>query len=161
MTRAVVAAPCFEARIPVPPAMGTRHGRELRDMSQPYPIRFGGHDALGARFEEDGTSATLHLAGELDLAVAEPLARLLADLIGRHDPRLLVVVDELRFCDIAGVRVLLEAHRRGGGRVVFRGFCPSIMRLLELTRAAEVLCPRAPHGDAGGRMAPGRRHRAG
>lgn len=125
-------------------------------MGQPYPIRIGGHGMLGARFEEDGVTASLHLAGEVDLAVAEPLSRLLSALIGRHHPRLLVVVDELRFCDIAGVRVFLEAHRQAGGRLVFQGFCPSIMRLLELTRAADVLCPGSRPGDLRDPLAPDR-----
>jgi anti-anti-sigma factor len=110
-------------------------------MSQPYPIRFGGNDMLGARFEEDGESASLHLAGELDLGVAEPLAQLLRELIGRQYPRLVVVVDDLQFCDLAGVRVFLHAHREAAGRVAFRGFGPGVMRLLVLTQAADVLCP--------------------
>jgi anti-anti-sigma factor len=110
---------------------------------QPYPIRVGAHDLLVARFEEDGRSASLHLAGELDIAVAEPAARLLKDLIGRDYARLVVVLDDLTFCDLAGVRVFLEVHRQAGGRVAFQGFRPDVMRLLDLMGATGVLCPSA------------------
>ncbi|MEU4424797.1 STAS domain-containing protein [Actinoplanes sp. NPDC024001] len=60
----------------------------------------------------------LHLSGDLDLATADALERLVLNTLATHHPRRLVIdADELGFCDSSGIHVLIKvrafAHRHG------------------------------------------------
>lgn len=84
----------------------------------------------------------LTLEGELDLASA-PILQSQFDALER-DPASVIVVDlrRLLFMDVAGMRVLLEAHERAlcGWRslVIVRG-PRAVQRLFELARVEEIL----------------------
>jgi anti-sigma B factor antagonist len=103
-------------------------------MSAMYPITFHERSRLLlGRLEDDAHSARLLLTGELDIATAPALERLMRDLM--RDPETAVVLDvsALTFCDLAGLRVLTATY--GGTRISLHGAQPSLERMLELTGA--------------------------
>jgi anti-sigma B factor antagonist len=98
---------------------------------------------------QEGGVSVISVAGELDIATAPQLcARLDASRAGRN-PRMLVDLTKVEFCDSTGLRALLGAAsevRAHGGR--FAMVCPpdgDVARLLEVVGAGEWL---AIHGDA-------------
>ena len=112
-------------------------------MSSPVPDPF----SLDER-DEAGVKV-IHVAGELDIATAPRLcARLDANRAGRN-PRVLVDLTDVDFCDSTGLRALLGAAsevRAHGGR--FAIVCPpagDVARLLEIVGAGEWM---AIHADA-------------
>jgi len=95
---------------------------------------------------------TLTLTGELDLDGAPQLHAVLADCLDRRPRLLLIDLWDLRFCDCAGLNLLLEArasaHARGMELTV-EGVRGQVDRLFRLTGAREVFA-------AGGRRLPPR-----
>jgi anti-anti-sigma factor len=83
-----------------------------------YEWRSGG-TMLTARRAPDSNDRylVLRLTGELDMASAPTLAYWLA-LIAKTTPAIRIVIDlaDLEFCDIAGVRALVSAHRQAASR---------------------------------------------
>ena len=111
-------------------------------------------DPFSVDEHEEGGVHVLAVTGELDLATAPRLcARLDASRAGRQ-PRLLVDLTNVEFCDSTGLRALLGAAsevRAHGGR--FAIVCPldgDVARLLDVVGAAEWM---AIHGDPESGMA--------
>jgi stage II sporulation protein AA (anti-sigma F factor antagonist) len=90
---------------------------------------------------EDGT-ATIALAGELDLAGARQLETRL-DELERESPRRMVIdLERLAFIDSTGLRLLLQADARArerGCELVLRRGEPTVQRVFEVTGALDVL----------------------
>lgn len=88
---------------------------------------------VGVREQE--RSIVLEVDGELDLASSHILQQAL-EAAGRKRPRLVVLeLGNLRFIDMAGVRVLLAAQQeaeRGDRRLVLANVNPSVLRVLQL-----------------------------
>jgi anti-sigma B factor antagonist len=82
----------------------------------------------------DGT-ATLVLAGELDLTTAPALAGHLEQALTRRPRRLVLDLARVTFVDVAAARVLAGATRRqpAAGAPVLRQAGPEARRILALT----------------------------
>ena len=82
----------------------------------------------------------LHLEGELDLASSPILERTLERAEIAEAPLLVLDLDELRFVDSTGLRIILLAHEGARGRgqefAITRG-SPQVQRLLSITSVAE------------------------
>ena len=84
---------------------------------------------------DDGI-AIVAIAGELDLAVAGDLDAVLAGVLADGLLRVIVDLDELRFCDSTGLGALIRVSRRvqeAGGVCVVAGAQGAVERLLDLT----------------------------
>lgn len=66
---------------------------------------------LVGRLELTADAATVTLAGEVDLAVAEEAQSLLDQAIGAERPRTVVEMERVTHLDSTAMRVLLDAHR--------------------------------------------------
>jgi anti-sigma B factor antagonist len=78
--------------------------------------------------------AVLHLRGELDADTASTLHAMLADLLERPVPRIVVDVSQLKFCDSIGLSAFItskEVLTARGGWLSFAGANPFLSRLLE------------------------------
>ena len=87
-----------------------------------------------------GDSAIVRLDGELDVATAEQLEKVLDELTATDPrPRLLVVdAEQLSFMDAAGLNPLLAAHRRlPTGSVRLYNARPAVARVLRLLDLAD------------------------
>jgi len=94
---------------------------------------------LSIRTRRDGSTCTVALAGELDLANAEAFADELERAEpGRAAPHEIVVdMTELEFIDSAGIAILVAAHHRlnadGGRFKLVRSQATAVCRILALT----------------------------
>lgn len=99
----------------------------------------------------DRRAACVEATGELDIATAPVLEEELDALLGDGYRELVLDVGEVRFCDLAGLNVLLHARTAAvaaGGGLALHGTCPSLRMMLEvlgLERVFEVI-PR--NGEA-------------
>jgi anti-sigma B factor antagonist len=98
---------------------------------------------LQIRSEREGDTHAVRLIGELDLAGCEATEEALLEAEASDAPRVLIDIDELKFIDSQGLRVLLQAHRRdeeaGAGRLrVTRGH-EYVAELLRLTAMDQTL----------------------
>jgi anti-anti-sigma factor len=76
--------------------------------------------------------AVLHLRGELDADTAATLQAMLADLLERPVPRIVVDVSQLKFCDSVGLSAFItskEVLNARGGWLSFAGPNPFLSRL--------------------------------
>ena len=93
---------------------------------------------IDATLEED--TWTIRLSGELDLGNSEQLDAALLDAEASDATRILLDVDELRFIDSTGLRVILRATRRAertGDRLRVtrgKGYVADMFRLTALDR---------------------------
>ena len=97
---------------------------------------------LSVAVREQERTTVLALDGELDLASCAVLERELDRVQSSRSRRLVLDLSELTFMDLSGLRVIIAAHRqaeRGGKTLVLAHVRPAIMRLLELTRATDLL----------------------
>jgi len=84
--------------------------------------------------------AVLHLRGELDADTAPTLHAVLADLLERPVPRIVVDVSQLKFCDSVGLSAFIagkEVITARGGWLSFAGanpFLANLMRTVGLSR---------------------------
>ena len=88
-------------------------------------------------------SATVRLAGEIDVTSVDAVRRTVADL-ETGTRRILLDLNRVTFCDAAGARVLIEVHRQAseaGADLIARYPQRSVHRVLELTGALPLLCP--------------------
>ena len=96
--------------------------------------------SIGLRTTEEST--VLRVEGELDLASAQELEEAIR-FAGRRAPALLVVdLKDLRFIDMAGLRMLLIASERAhaeGQRLVLANVPGRIRRVLVLADVEDVL----------------------
>lgn len=79
-------------------------------------------------------ATVVSLAGELDLYNAEEVRSALLDALADEPEMLVVDLEQVTFIDSTALGVLVDAHRRIGGREKFRLAAPG----LETRRALEV-----------------------
>ncbi len=90
---------------------------------------------------ENGT-ASIALAGELDLSGARQLEMRLDEAERESPERLVIDLRELSFIDSTGLRLLLQADARArerGCELVLRPGEPTVQRVFEVTGALDVL----------------------
>ncbi|MBU2663347.1 STAS domain-containing protein [Actinoplanes bogorensis] len=78
--------------------------------------------------------AVLHLRGELDSDTASQLHKLLADLLERPVPRIVVDLTDLKFCDSVGLSAFITCKQvidARGGWLSFAGANPFLTQLME------------------------------
>src|SRR4051794_28781587 len=78
--------------------------------------------------------AVLHLRGELDSDTANQLHTVLADLLERPVPRIVVDLTDLKFCDSVGLSAFITSKQviaARGGWLSFAGANPFLTQLLE------------------------------
>jgi anti-anti-sigma factor len=77
--------------------------------------------------------AVLHLRGELDADTASTLHAMLADLLERPVPKIVVDVSQLKFCDSIGLSAFITSKQvltARGGWLSFAGANPFLSRLM-------------------------------
>ncbi|MCX4906093.1 STAS domain-containing protein [Streptomyces sp. NBC_00878] len=90
---------------------------------------------------EEGASAVVTPAGELDHHTADLLREPIEDCLDRGFARLVVDCTRLEFCDSTGLNVLLGARLKAeaaGGGVHLAGMLPVVARVFEITGAEVV-----------------------
>ncbi|MGA6223556.1 STAS domain-containing protein [Streptomyces umbrinus] len=90
---------------------------------------------------EEGASAVVTPAGELDHHTADLLREPIEDCLDRGFARLVVDCSQLEFCDSTGLNVLLGARLKAeaaGGGVHLAGMLPVVSRVFEITGAEAV-----------------------
>jgi stage II sporulation protein AA (anti-sigma F factor antagonist) len=92
--------------------------------------------------EVSGGVPVVAVPEELDITSAPRLVPALAEAAAKGHGRFVVDMSRTRFCDSAGLHVLLAAHKRaradGGGLVLAIGG-KAVLRLLEITGAGSVV----------------------
>jgi len=100
--------------------------------------------------------ARVHVRGELDLATAPRLQAELEALLAAGCCELDLDVQEVTFCDVAGLNMLLwiraEAVAAGGGLAV-RGECPPLRLMVRVLRLQQVFEPSRRNGESSPRQA--------
>ena len=79
---------------------------------------------------------------EVDLTNAPGLRAALLEAAADGSPALVVDMTRTRFCDSAGLRVLVDAHKRAvaeGGAVVLAVPAAAVLRVLEITGIDQVI----------------------
>ncbi|MFB8248782.1 STAS domain-containing protein [Streptomyces sp. NPDC001046] len=90
---------------------------------------------------EEGPSAVVTPAGELDHHTADLLREPLEDCLAKGFKRLVIDCARLEFCDSTGLNVLLGARLKAeaaGGGVALVGMQPVVARVFEITGADAV-----------------------
>ena len=90
---------------------------------------------------EEGSSAVVTPAGELDHHTADLLREPIEECLDRGFARLVVDCSRLEFCDSTGLNVLLGARLKAeaaGGGVHLAGMLPVVARVFEITGAEVV-----------------------
>jgi anti-anti-sigma factor len=110
--------------------------------------------------EHSGTTAIVHLAGELDIGTAPALAEALQSL-ERPCERIILDLTSLEFIDSTGLRLAVVEHGRSnmdGFEFVIAGATGPVLKVLRLT-GLDVTLPLAPDvasvladGSANGRF---------
>jgi anti-anti-sigma factor len=99
-----------------------------------------GRSGLQIEAGRDGDTYTIRLSGELDLGNSELLDEALVEAEATDASRVLLDVEELRFIDSTGLRVILRATRRAewsGDRLRLtrgRDYVADMFRLTALDR---------------------------
>lgn len=101
----------------------------------------GPGSSLTVTVQRGARASVVHVDGELDISGDQELRRTLLRLAEEDRP---VVVDlaQLRFCDVPGMRVLVDFSRAAaasGLMVEIRGATGQVDRMLDLTNARGVL----------------------
>ncbi|WP_416972585.1 STAS domain-containing protein [Streptomyces sp. 4F14] len=100
---------------------------------------------------EEGSSAVVTPAGELDHHTAELLREPLDACLAKGFSRLVIDCSRLEFCDSTGLNVLLGARLKAeaaGGGVHLAGMLPVVARVFEITGAEAVFTVHATVADA-------------
>lgn len=90
---------------------------------------------------EEGASAVVTPAGELDHHTADLLREPLEECLAKGFNRLVIDCSGLEFCDSTGLNVLLGARLKAdaaGGGVHLAGMQPMVARVFEITGAEAV-----------------------
>ncbi|WP_433889787.1 STAS domain-containing protein [Streptomyces sp. CA-111067] len=96
---------------------------------------------LHVEVRQDGRTAVLTPAGELDHHTADLLSEPLGAAVDAGVKRLVIDCSELEFCDSTGLNVLLGARLRAeaaGGEVLLAAMRPTVARVFEITGAEAV-----------------------
>lgn len=99
-------------------------------------------DATMASDQAGSAYVELKVAGELDLAAINILAAALREQLAAGHRYLRIDLDELTFCDAAGLGALLHSHGRilaKGGAMVVTNVQPFLRTIMKLTRLDTVL----------------------
>ncbi len=127
--------PAAPASIEREPAGPGQWGKALR-----YDAGVGAQEHLRVDARRTDERVVLHLTGELDLASSPIFERALEDADVASAPLLVLDLDELKFVDSTGLRVILLAHEgsraRGQEFAITQG-SPQVQRLLSITSVAE------------------------
>ena len=128
-------APAASAPVERAPADPGQWGKALR-----YDAGVGAQEHLRVDARRTDERVVLHLTGELDLASSPIFERALEDTDVASAPLLVLDLDELKFVDSTGLRVILLAHEgsraRGQEFAITQG-SPQVQRLLSITSVAE------------------------
>ena len=98
----------------------------------------------------------MRAAGELDLATAPRLQAELDDLVDGGYHELDLDLDEVGFCDVAGLNVLLRARAAAvaaGGRLSLQGSCRTLRMMLRVLRLERAFEPIRRDGEPAGDQA--------
>jgi anti-sigma B factor antagonist len=91
----------------------------------------------------DGTTATVTVRGEIDVATAPQLRELLHDLIQGGARQIVLDCRELAFLDSSGIGLLVAARKRlSDGELVIDSPPAHVRKVLELTGVASELSLR-------------------
>lgn len=118
-----------------------RAGNAVRaQMGVRYDLLVGAQEHLRVDVRPQQDRVVLHLEGELDLASSPILERALegAEIVAA--PLLVLDLDDLRFVDSTGLRIILLAHesaRERGQEFAITPGSPQVQRLLSITSVAE------------------------
>jgi anti-anti-sigma factor len=111
----------------------------------------GAETSLTSRTVELGGCCVVEVAGELDLSTADKLWEAVSEVLSSRDLPLVLDLGELRFCDSAGLAVLVRTHNalqaRGHGLVVARP-APIVTRILELSGLNQAVIAAADLDEA-------------
>ncbi|HEY2719138.1 MAG TPA: DUF6328 family protein [Solirubrobacteraceae bacterium] len=116
-----------------------------------YDSPVGAQEHLRVDTRRTGDRVVLHLTGELDLASSAILERALQDADVAAAALLVLDLDELKFVDSTGLRVILLAHegsRERGQEFAITPGSPQVQRLLSITSVAEHMQVIASSDDA-------------
>jgi anti-anti-sigma factor len=100
---------------------------------------------------QEGSSAVVTPAGELDHHTADLLREPLEDCLAKGKSRLVVDCTRLEFCDSTGLNVLLGARLKAeeaGGGVHLAAMQPVVARVFEITGADAVFTVHESLADA-------------
>ena len=100
--------------------------------------------------------ACVRAAGELDLATAPRLQATLDDLLDGGYHELNLDLDEVIFCDVAGLNVLLRSRAAAvaaGGHLSLVGVCPTLRMMLRVLRLERAFEPIGRDGEPAGDQA--------
>lgn len=111
-----------------------REERSLTDAGAPGSGPSGGRESAVSGVDRRDGAAVVSLAGELDLYNAEEVRSALLDAVAGEPELLVVDLGEVTFIDSTALGVLVDIHRRMGGRERFHLGNPG----LEVKRALEV-----------------------
>jgi anti-sigma B factor antagonist len=105
-----------------------------------YDLRVSAQDHLQVDARNEQDRVVLALSGELDLASSPIFERALEDPAIAASPLLVLDLDDLKFVDSTGLRIILLAHE--GARVRGQQFAitpgsAQVQRLLSITSVAE------------------------
>lgn len=121
-----------------------QHPQSQRSVVSPECGRFavaGPLSSIDVDVAIAGRRARLTLHGELDMAAAEVVERVVHDVCSQSCERLVMDVAGLSYCDSSGVRALVNAShecRESGGRMIVSGAQGSVRRVFELVHAADL-----------------------
>lgn len=90
----------------------------------------------------DGDAVIVVLAGELDLAMADPVRTALACAMSQSRERLIVDLSGVTFIDSSGLHIILDAYklcRDGGPRLTIRPGPPCVQQVFEVTNLVDYL----------------------
>jgi anti-sigma B factor antagonist len=123
---------------PSTPSLRAAPGRWEKAVRYDAGVGAQEHLRVDARRADD--RVVLHLTGELDLASSPIFERALEDADVASAPLLVLDLDELKFVDSTGLRVILLAHegsRARGQEFAITPGSPQVQRLLSITSVAE------------------------
>ena len=105
-----------------------------------YDAAVGAQEHLRVDARRADDRVVLHLTGELDLASSSVFERALEDPDVASAPLLVLDLDDLKFVDSTGLRIILLAHegcRARGQEFAITPGSPQVQRLLSITSVAE------------------------
>lgn len=106
---------------------------------------------LRFRVGRDGATETLYVSGELDIASAPALERMVAGTLDGQGEEFCLDVSALNFMDSTGARALLQIHNRVesvGRRLVILSPTRPVWRVLRIMGLDQVMDVRlSPNGD--------------
>ncbi|UMG91992.1 STAS domain-containing protein [Nocardioides sp. TF02-7] len=80
--------------------------------------------------------STLVLRGDFDVRSTSEVRNAVYDLLDRHDGHVTIDITQVDTVDVTALKVLAVASRfahRDGRRIVLRGACPAVRRMLHLS----------------------------